>query len=201
MTGYQGTVGRQEDVQKVVNREARLTLGAFRTTNQGALSLESGLRPAAANWTTACAASPSGSPSLPRGDQARELIGASDSALGQRLQSQLGCWNGREEAVLLEVASPLEATTTVDEEEAAANEAKRTDRPGLTIFTDGSRLENGATGYAVAWKKGQTWKDPHGLGPGSLRRRVRGPREGPAGSSNQEPGGIGKGPSSPRSDW
>jgi len=77
---------------------------------------------------------------------------------GQRLQSHLGCCNGREEAVLLEVASPLEATTTVKEEEAAANEAKRTDRPELTIFTDGSRLENGATGYAVAWKKGQTWK-------------------------------------------
>jgi len=60
--------------------------------------------------------------------------------------------------VLLEVASPLDATTTIEEAEAAANEAKRTDRPGLTIFTDGSRLENGATGYAVAWKNGQTWK-------------------------------------------
>jgi len=42
--------------------------------------------------------------------------------------------------------------------EAAANEANRTDRLGLTTFTDGPRLENGATGYAVAWKKGQTWK-------------------------------------------
>ena len=31
-------------------------------------------------------------------------------------------------------------------------------RPGLTIFTDGSRLENGATGYAVTWKKGMSWK-------------------------------------------
>ena len=96
--------------------------------------------------------------SLPKGDQARGLIGAADSALGQRLQSYLGCWNGREETVLLEVASPLDATTTIEEAEAAANEVKRTDRPGLTIFTDGSRLENGATGYAVVWKNGQTWK-------------------------------------------
>jgi len=33
-------------LQKLVNQEARLTLGAFRTTNYGALSMESGLRPA-----------------------------------------------------------------------------------------------------------------------------------------------------------
>ena len=73
--------------------------------------------------------------SLPRGDQARELVGASDSALGQRLQSALGSWNGREDTVLLEVASPLEASTTIEEEAAAALEAKRLARPGLTIFT------------------------------------------------------------------
>ena len=42
--------------------------------------------------------------------------------LGQRLQSHLGCWNGREETVLLEVASPLDATTTIEEAEAAASE-------------------------------------------------------------------------------
>ena len=83
-------------------------------------------------------------------------------SLGQRARTEapvhLGCWNGSEEAVLLEVASLIVATITVEEEEAAENEAKRTDQPGLTIFTDGPRLENGATGYAVAWKKCQTWK-------------------------------------------
>jgi len=107
--------------------------------------------------------------SLPSGDQARELVGASDSVLGQRLQSALGCWNGREDTVPLEVASPLEASTTIEEEAAVALGAKRLDRHGLTIFTDGSCLENGAPGYAVTWKKGLTWKG-HGLGPGSLRR-------------------------------
>jgi len=75
--------------------------------------------------------------------------------LGQRLQSSLGCWNGREETVLLEVATPLKATTTIEKEAAAI---QLSGWPGLTIFTDGSRLENGATGYAVAWKKGDTWK-------------------------------------------
>ena len=37
-------------------------------------------------------------------------------------------------------------------------EARLSGRPGLAIFTDGSRPEDGATGYAVAWKKGDTWK-------------------------------------------
>jgi len=43
-----GTKNRQEDLQKLVNQEAWLTLGAFRTTNPGALSSESGLQPAPA---------------------------------------------------------------------------------------------------------------------------------------------------------
>jgi hypothetical protein len=28
-------------------------------------------------------------------------------------------------------------------------------RPGLTIFTDDSRIDSGAAGYAVAWRHGQ----------------------------------------------
>jgi len=43
-----------------------------------------------------------------------------------------------------------------EDEKAAKAEAERT-RPGLTIFTVGSRLDSGATGYAVAWQKGQSW--------------------------------------------
>ena len=37
--GAQSTIGRQGDVHKLVDQEARLALGAFKTTNQGALSL------------------------------------------------------------------------------------------------------------------------------------------------------------------
>jgi hypothetical protein len=29
--------------------------------------------------------------------------------------------------------------------------------PGLTIFTDGSRIDSGAVGYTVAWQKGRHW--------------------------------------------
>jgi ribonuclease HI len=42
-------------------------------------------------------------------------------------------------------------------EVAAKAEAVR-ERSSLTMFTDGSRLGDGAAGYAVVWKNGQTWK-------------------------------------------
>jgi len=153
-----GMGGRRDAVQRLVNQEAQLTTGAFRTTNQGALSLESGIKPAATQLDNRLRRFALRLASLPRGDQARRLVEASGSSIEQRLQSALGCWNGREETVLLEVASPLEASTTIEEEAAAAREANRLNRPGLTNFTDGSRPENGATGYAVTWKKGNSWK-------------------------------------------
>jgi ribonuclease HI len=43
-----------------------------------------------------------------------------------------------------------------EDEKAAKIEAVRT-TPGLTMFTDGSRLDNGATGYAVVWQNGKSW--------------------------------------------
>ena len=43
-----------------------------------------------------------------------------------------------------------------EEEEEAKAEAEKV-RPGLTMFTDGSRMEDGAAGFAVVWKKGEPW--------------------------------------------
>ena len=48
--------------------------------------------------------------------------------------------------------------TLVQEEEAEAKAEAERPRPGLTMFTDGSRQEDGTTGYAVVWKKGDSWK-------------------------------------------
>jgi len=39
-----GTIGRAKELQLLANREARATTGCFKTTNLGALSMESGLR-------------------------------------------------------------------------------------------------------------------------------------------------------------
>jgi len=50
----------------------------------------------------------------------------------------------------------LDAELLLEEVEEAKVEAEK-DRPGLTMFTDGSQLDGGAAGYAVVWKKGQSW--------------------------------------------
>ena len=42
----QGAIGQADELQLLVNQEARATTGCFRTTNLGALSMESGLRAA-----------------------------------------------------------------------------------------------------------------------------------------------------------
>jgi ribonuclease HI len=78
--------------------------------------------------------------------------------LGKRLSSALGrTWTGTERIVLLEEPESFDAELIREEREEAKREAGR-QRPGLVMFTDGSRLENGAAGYAVAWKNGQTWE-------------------------------------------
>jgi len=58
--------------------------------------------------------------------------------------------------VLLEEPEALDAETIQEDEKTAKVEAEQI-RPGLTMFTDGSRLDSGATGYAVAWQNGQSW--------------------------------------------
>jgi hypothetical protein len=39
-----GTIGRADELQLLVDREARATTGCFRTTNLGALAMESSLK-------------------------------------------------------------------------------------------------------------------------------------------------------------
>ena len=52
----------------------------------------------------------------------------------------------------------LEASVSIADAEWAEQEARRTDgQPGLTLWTDGSRDEDGGTGYAVVWRKGRSW--------------------------------------------
>jgi ribonuclease HI len=61
-----------------------------------------------------------------------------------------------EKTVLLEEPDALDAETIQEDEKTAKPEAERT-RPGLTVFTDGSRLDSGAACYAVTWQRGQSW--------------------------------------------
>ena len=83
------------------------------------------------------------------------MVGAT-TEIGRRLKNTLAYGCQTESAVLLEEPATLDAELLQEEEAAAKVEAERA-RPGLTTFTDGSRLDNGASGYAVVWKRGRTW--------------------------------------------
>ena len=151
-----GTIGQAAELQLLVNQEARLTTGCFRTTNLEVLSVREGLRPAAAqleNWQRRFGLRLL---SLPQGDQARE-VGGAPTAIGRRLTNALAYARRVESTVLLEEPETLDAELLQEEEAEAKAEAEK-ERLGLVMFTDGSRLYNGATGYAVVWKNGQTWK-------------------------------------------
>jgi len=150
-----GTQGRAEEIQLLVNQEARATAGCFRTTNLGALSMESGLRAATTQLENRQRRFGLRLLSLPQGDQAREVVGTPagiGAAAHQR--SRIRRTDG-EHSPTRGAGNPRRGTTIRGGSE-AKTEAERT-RPGLTMFTDGSRLGGGATGYAVVWKKGQTW--------------------------------------------
>jgi len=150
----QGTIGQADQLQRLINQEARATTCCFRTTNLGALSMESGLRVATAQqgnrqhrfgiWLL----------SLPQGDQARGIVGA-PIELGRRLANALAYAGAMESTVLLEQPETLKAALLQVEEEEAAMEAEKP-RPGLTMYTDGSRMKDEKAGYPLVWKKGES---------------------------------------------
>jgi hypothetical protein len=143
-----GTIERAEELQILVNRQGRAVTGCFRLTNMGALAMESGLRPAAAQLENRRRRFGLRLLSLPQGNQAKEVVGAR-SGIGKRRKNALAHRGRTETTVLLEEPEALDAKTMQEDEKMAKAEAERT-RPGLTMFTDGSRLGSGATGWLHA---------------------------------------------------
>jgi ribonuclease HI len=128
---------------------------SFGSTNLGALVSEAGLRPAAAQLDNRLRRYGLRLLSLPQGCQTREVLGGA-SGLGDSLRLALAHIGRTEEVVLRRSLEALEAITVIEDSGSAKAAAERP-RPGLTIFTDGSRSDNGAVGYAVTWKKGHPW--------------------------------------------
>jgi len=68
-----GTIGWAADMQMLVNQEARTILGAFQTTNQGCLSLESAMRAATTQLDNRRRRLGLRFRSLPEGDRAKAM--------------------------------------------------------------------------------------------------------------------------------
>jgi len=81
-----GTTGRVKELQLLVNRVVRATTGAFRTTNLGALLMESKLRPATNQLQNCQHRFGLRLLGLLQGEKAREMV-SSNTPLGKRLSS------------------------------------------------------------------------------------------------------------------
>jgi len=153
-----GVKNRRDEIQKLENQLGRAVTGNFRTTNLGVVMAESGLRPAECLLNNRSRRHALRLMSLPKGNQAKSLPGC-NTAMGRRMV-HFSDYSGRVEAIVLPEEGPteLDAAITVADAQWAEQEARKADdEPGLTFWTDGSRDENGGTGYAVVWRKGRTW--------------------------------------------
>jgi len=74
-----GTISRADELQLPVNQEAKATAGCFRTASLGALSMESGLRGATTQLENRQRQFGLRLLSLPQGDQARNVVGTTNS--------------------------------------------------------------------------------------------------------------------------
>jgi len=153
--GKQGMRGGEDELQKLVGQEARAVTGCFRTTNRGAHMAESGLRPAVPQLENRQRRFAARLVSLPQGCQAREIVGA-PSGLRKRLGEALGYEGRVEPTVIPAQVEKLRAQVVMEERKEAKEEAEKS-RTGLTIFTDGSRVDSGGAGYAVVWQEGGKW--------------------------------------------
>jgi len=83
---------------------------------------------------------------------------SANSTIGKRLSTALEYrWLTTEKTVLLEDPEAFDAEL-IQEERAEVKREADMERPGLVMFTNGSRLEEGVVGYAVVWRNGHTWK-------------------------------------------
>jgi len=126
-------------------------------TNLEALSMESGLRPAAnqlenRQWQFGLQLL-----SLVQGKRARDVVGTG-TEIGKWLGAAL-CysWTETEKTILPEEPELLQAVLIQKEWKEAKKEAEK-EWPGLVRFTDGSQQVEGTVGYAMAWKDGHSWK-------------------------------------------
>jgi len=106
--------------------------------------------------------------SLPKGNQAKSLPGC-NTAMGQRMV-HFSEYSSRVEEIYLPEDGPTElgTRTSIANAEWAEQEARKADsQPGLVLWTDGSRDENGAVGYICGggiYMRRRGGKDRAGLG-------------------------------------
>lgn len=147
---------RVQEFQRVINAQARATTGNFKSTPVGILMAESGMRPAAAikkGREARLRAKIFGRPQHLSNDNSSLAKDTPAERLRRSCEESVG-------ATEVERVTPRRNTKTkgiiiAQPKEIARRTALEWDETtSLTLWTDGSRLDEGRVGSGVAWKEG-----------------------------------------------
>jgi ribonuclease HI len=183
---WKGQRNRLEDLQKMVNQQAREITGCLRTTPIGPLVKEAGLRPAISlvenrqrRYGTRILTLPKGHlarsilPAGARGEdidstERWEMPGTRNETLGEQLtwmaggNGVIGQGVGIEPAAIYEREENGADIRIADDEEQAVREEEEwgRDEEAMRIWSDGSRDQTGRAGTGIAWKaENGEWKE------------------------------------------
>ena len=157
---WTGTRKEEKEVKVLTNKMGRASLGVRRTTPVGIITAESALPPARAlldhrqaSFALRLMARPVG------GGGQEEILEKKGSNLTARIREKCGL-SRREtvEAQTLEEFRSLRAWVIVDRKGDPQRIAREWKDHQSTIWTNGSRMEEGAVGVAIVWKKEEEWK-------------------------------------------
>ena len=157
---WNGSRKMERDTQLILNRMGRASLGVRRTTPLGIVAAESSLTPARPLLDHAQARFALRLMSRPRGGGGQEeILEKRSSALTARVRERSGL--GRRETVEVQRWDVLRAfqgkVFVESKEEALATAMGWSDQQG-TVWTDGSRMENGQVGAAAVWWEAGKWR-------------------------------------------
>ena len=157
---WNGSKRMEKDTQLVLNRMGRASLGVRQTTPLGIIAAESSLTPARALLDHAQARFALRLMARPRGGGGQEeILEKKGSALAARVKERSGL-KRREtgEEQRWNAMRAFQGKAHVDsKEDALALALEWTDRVG-TVWTDGSRMENGQVGAAAVWWEEGRWR-------------------------------------------
>ena len=162
---WNGAKGTEREVQLVLNRMGRASLGVRQTTPLGIVAAESGLTPARALLNHTQARFALRLLARPRGGGGQEeIMEKRASALTARVRGVTGL--KRSETCEVQVWDSLrefQGEVIVEQKEDALRVAQEWRDLERTIWTDGLRLEDGRVGAAWAW-----WQEGEWRGDGSF---------------------------------
>ena len=161
---WHGQKNKAQEIQVLLNEQGRRVTGCFRTTPQGVLMNDAGLRPAVAllnSWVRCYKLRQMMMPDAQGGGRILELrrnvlqrVEGNNQLIMEDKPFERRSY---ERTTLPTENSRLKGKVIIKDEKQAMKEAK-IEREGLVFWTDGLRKEDEWVGCAVVWEEDGRWK-------------------------------------------